>query len=406
MATSNKTEFHKERRDPQIHWYNTTDGKRWRTKFRITKNGKRLSIEKRGFRSFEEARLAKAAILTDIDTDVSADTRQQARMTFDEYWRRFTKRKVSTGKWRESTLRSMTINYRNHIMERWGDIPINKITRLAVQEWVSQMNVDNHYKINTINLIVRQFGAVMEDAYVNDIIQKNPVKKIEVSGRDSRDTSMTREQYEKVIDYIFYDVELEPTSRAALALTIQGLRRGESVALRLKDYQDGYITVVGQLTSSGTYTDTKTLSSHRTIPLVPAVDKLVQEAIAETRAFHLRHGRIMGQDDFILHGRDRVYYNPGNLSKLFAKMSEKLGFEMWPHKMRHAFSTFAFDIPGINPKDIMRVLGHTSLDMSMMYNNGTEEGRKKVVNAFGNDLVNNVREVTHESAHFTQSSRL
>lgn len=66
---------------------------------------------------------------------------------------------------------------------------------------------------------------------------------------------------------------------------------------------------------------------------------------------------------------------------LFTKLSNDVDFKVWPHKMRHAFSTRAFDIPGLNPKDIMNTLGHTKMDMTMKYNTGTPEGMMKVVNA-------------------------
>lgn len=38
---------------------------------------------------------------------------------------------------------------------------------------------------------------------------------------------------------------------------------------------------------------------------------------------------------------------------LFTKMSKEVGFKIWPHKMRHAFSTRSFNTPNHNSKNIM-----------------------------------------------------
>lgn len=41
----------------------------------------------------------------------------------------------------------------------------------------------------------------------------------------------------------------------------------------------------------------------------------------------------------------------------------------------------------MNPKDIMNMLGHKKIDMSMYYNLGSEEGMAKVTNMFNDTLL-------------------
>lgn len=106
------------------------------------------------------------------------------------------------------------------------------------------------------------------------------------------------------------------------------------------------------------------------------------EAIQSSRAILLaKKSRILNQEDFIfvMNKGESVSYS--HVYTLFTKMSKDVGFKVWPHKMRHAFSTRAFDIPGLTPKDVMNALGHTKMDMTMKYNTGTPEGMMKVVNA-------------------------
>lgn len=50
------------------------------------------------------------------------------------------------------------------------------------------------------------------------------------------------------------------------------------------------------------------------------------------------------------------------------------------------FQPLAFGIPELNPKDIANILGHSKIDMSLYYNNGTKEGQtdamEKIISLF------------------------
>ncbi|WP_338400365.1 hypothetical protein [Leuconostoc mesenteroides] len=58
---------------------------------------------------------------------------------------------------------------------------------------------------------------------------------------------------------------------------------------------------------------------------------------------------------FVNHLAKQVRYS--ELSTIFKIISRETNIHVWPHKMRHAFSTIAFGIPGLNPKDIANILG-------------------------------------------------
>lgn len=95
----------------------------------------------------------------------------------------------------------------------------------------------------------------------------------------------------------------------------------------------------------------------------------------------------MGPDDYILSGERSLSLSRKRLDEVFGIISEQTGIKVGPHKMRHAFSTFAFSMPDLNPKDIMNMLGHKKIDMSMYYNLGSEEGMAKVTNMFNDTLL-------------------
>ncbi len=54
--------------------------------------------------------------------------------------------------------------------------------------------------------------------------------------------------------------------------------------------------------------------------------------------------------------------------------------------MRHAFATFAFDIAGANPRDIMNLLGHANVDMSLQYNRGSNEGSQRIISELSKEV--------------------
>lgn len=222
MAT--KTEFHKEKRDPQIQWYMTSGGKRWRTRFRMTKDGRYLLLERRGFTSYDEARKAKAKLISDVEDDYVSGTN---KFTVRKYWKLFSDTKLKTGKWRASTLCGQNSQFRTHIEPYWGDIPIDKITRLAVQQWIIKESKEFNLKKSSADKIISVMAGMFEDTVVNDVIKKSPIQKITVTGNEARDASMSFAEYKTAVDFTFHTDLLTPSERAGAILAFYGLRGAE-----------------------------------------------------------------------------------------------------------------------------------------------------------------------------------
>lgn len=123
------------------------------------------------------------------------------------------------------------------------------------------------------------------------------------------------------------------------------------------------------------------------MPLTPAAIPFINDAIAQTRAKHRSKLRIIGPDDYILSGARSLSLSRKHLDEVFDIISEQIGIKVCPHKVRHAFSTFSFSMPNVNPKDIMNMRGHKNIDMSMYYNLGSAEGMEKVANTFNDKLL-------------------
>ncbi|RHE73759.1 site-specific integrase [Weissella cibaria] len=383
---ANKYTYTKEKRDPQIQWYPTKQGKRWRVKFAFVVRGKTVHIEKQGFKSFDEARAFKAKA---YDNEMENRVTVHKRYTVDDYWRIYADNKVKSGAWRSSTAYAREQGYKAYLKDYWGKVLLKDVTRLEYQNWLSDYVIKHDLAKSTSQHITAMMGGIMSDALVNELITRNPIKKITNSGREPQDLSLTRKQYDQVLDYMRYSPDLNATQRGVIVLAAHALRRSEVAGMKLKYFHGDYVDVLGQLNGYGDYTDVKSVASRRSVPLTKEARDILLEAIARARGIYLLNGRPMTDDDFIFVNDSGGPFYTQYITVLFKKMSRDLEFHIAPHMLRHAFSTFAFGLEGANPRDISNIMGHKNVSMSLYYNLGTDDGKRELIDKLDEDLRSN-----------------
>ncbi|WP_433322534.1 tyrosine-type recombinase/integrase [Weissella tructae] len=379
-----KYTYTKEKRDPQIQWYNTESGKRWRVKFSVVKKGKRHYAQQNGLKSFADAQLAKAQLLTDIENKTFSNSKN---ITVDAYWERFSESKLKSNEWRSTTYANQVNAYKKHISPHFGKTKVVDVVRSDVQDWVIKQAEEHHTSIATSASHISILKAMMSSAVYDGIIANNPIFRIKAKGHEVRDQSMSRSDYYKLRDYIFTTDELSDRNRAIAVLALHGLRRGEIAGMKLKYVSQTHIRVAGQLNRFGEYTIPKSSAGIRDVPLMPGAYEILSKGIAQSRKklAHMR-SRILTPEDFIFLNSSANQLNIVRINLIFKIISEESGVKVWPHKLRHAFSTFAFSTPGVNPKDIAHILGHENIDMSMYYNTGTDDGKVQAMQGFANQF--------------------
>ena len=371
--------YKKERRDPQIQSYETGKGKRWRIKFSMTYNGERHSIERSGFVSFDAAKLGKNKAINDVQKNIT-----KLNITVQEYFEQYCEEKLQNGSWRYTTYARQTSLFKKLFYPRWGKIKMAKVNRGDYQRWLTKMTIEKNYSKKTVQTFNSAIATVFADALLNDVIIKNPIQKIKVSGTASRDTSMTRSEFNRVFDFIKSSPLLKNQERSMALLTTLGLRHEEISGLKLKYIKDNMIGIFEVLNLHGQVTPPKTSSSERWVPMTPLVEEYLKLTINEARDTYGKNGIIMSPDSFIFVNHLARHIRYSKLTEIFQLISKETGIHVWPHKMRHAFSTIAFGIEGLNPKDIANILGHSKIDMSLFYNNGTDEGKKQAMSKISN----------------------
>lgn len=214
----------------------------------MTKDGRYLLLERRGFKSFNKARKGKAKLIAEVEDDYISGT---TKFTIQKYWKLYSDTKLKTGKWRLSTQRGQSSQFRIHFEPHWGNTPVEKVTRIAVQRWIVQESQAFNLRKSSADKIIAVMVGMFNDAVVNDVIKKSSIQKISVTGNEARNASMTFAEYQKVVDFTFRTDLLTPSERAAAIMAFHDLRGAEIRGVKLRYFNGSSIEVAGQLTRDG-----------------------------------------------------------------------------------------------------------------------------------------------------------
>ena len=242
-------------------------------------------------------------------------------------------------------------------------------------------------------------NSMFKQAYVNGLIQKNPVERT-VMPKLEEDTEwrvLTKEEQTLFLKYCketYYGDIFE----VALAT---GMRNGEIRALEWSDvdFENRIIHVTGTMI----YTDQKykkgspkTKSSRRDIPMLDNVYRILKER----RKQQLSNKMLLGKEWNVTDGLDDLVFTTGfggvlsgNTLKYYLNHIQELilrdehEFEhIHVHTLRHTFATRCIE-NGMPPQVLKTIMGHSSLAMTMdLYSHvlpdTKAEEMKKIANCF------------------------
>jgi len=183
-------------------------------------------VSSKSFTDLDEAIswMERGRVLISMGTWVDPD---QELLTFSEFsnqWR--TGKNSVSGK----TLATYDSQLRLHILPHFENFTLTGITTAEVRNWVSKLNSEG-VGPTTIRQSYRLFRQMMESAYIDERISRNPCAGIQlpkIATSDKR--GLTREELNSLAlacgDYAALIMFLGPT----------GLRIGEALALKLEDF--------------------------------------------------------------------------------------------------------------------------------------------------------------------------
>ena len=255
-------------------------------------------------------------------------------------------------------------NLNNHILPVFGLRKMSSINSLEINDFIKGLklketayaNRPNHKLSNgTIEKIYHILRTIIQYAYDNDIIDKNPCEKVKLGLKKQNDSSI---HYYNIDEYNHLLEELQKENidrRLAVEIAIKtGLRRSEIFGLKWSDidFENSYMSVnkTRQKTQNRMFEmATKTYSSIRQISIPSSLLELLKEYYKDHK-----------DNEYILESID---YD--NLTAWFRRWQEKHGLPRIKfHDLRHTHATLLLS-QGVDIKTIQKRLGHSDISTTL-----------------------------------------
>ena len=358
---------------PNIFWYDTKKGKKYRVRRAYFELGKKKEFDKSGYSTLAEARYA----LNEVEEKIKKNELgllSHGTMTVDDYWEIYSNKKIEMKRWSEDSERGNMSLYRNHIQPTFGKIQMNKLERNQYELWIERKLKE--YRRDSVRTINTLFMALLNDAVLNGSLERNRLKNIGigVSEIPKRNKKLTIEEYTKWMAAA--KEVLTPFAYAWVYLTIYGFRRGEVAGLSLNSIQsiENGQAVLHVFDSRTLFKPNgkggvKTQNSDRIVTLDKEGTRQLMLIIEEAKEIKKDFGKILHKNDFLmLNPQSGKTYHPTQLNRWFDIVTDSIALDTKPspHIMRHFFAAQAL-MSGSNIGHVAAYLGHTQKYMTEQY---------------------------------------
>lgn len=301
-------------------------------------------------------------------------------ITVDEWYNVWLEIKEKTVK--ESTYNRYIQEYKKDIKPIIGNVAISKVKPIHCQLILNHM-AERECKSSSIEITRNTLYNLLEYAVNNDVIAKNPCNgtvKANIGKSSKSREAMTIDQQQKLLKFI-YGSPYENQYRFVLQT---GLRVGELAGLKWSDIDFGSNTLtVNRSLAYKSKKDgwiegpPKSEAGLRTIPLTA-------EAVDILNSQKLKNDSIpvisMEWSDYVFLGKNGYPGQPSTYNMYLRRLCKKIGLpRISMHILRHTFATRCIEA-GMKPKTLQKLLGHTTIAMTMnRYVSVTEAEKKKEI---------------------------
>lgn len=280
------------------------------------------------------------------------------RITFDAWWKVWSKRQVWTTGTRESADQAA-----NSVT--FGSVPMKSLRSSHFQQWVKSMSQPGAKRsgglaASTVRTRWNYVHMAIQGAIQDRIIATDPSVGVTLPRVRRSEAAMTIPSAAQVRAALDASPE---QFRAFIALAaFAGLRRGEASGLQVGDIDFLRRTVsvrrqVQGQTRAGIEVVPPKYGSERTVP--------VPEALTDLLSWHVREVRVHGSERWLFaSGSDRLNRNSaGNLWRA-TRLAAGLPTEYTLHDLRHFYAS-ALIAAGCDVVTVQRALGHQSSQITL-----------------------------------------
>jgi integrase len=333
--------------------YGTTDGKRYRVRYR---DPDRKSREKNGFLRKKDAEDFLATITVSSNRGEYVDPRS-AKSTIGELGEEWIANQAHL---KPSSFRVLESGWRVHVKPEWGDRRVGEIRHSEVRAWVAKFTA-NDGKPRSASVVIRVYGVlagILDVAVLDRRLASNPARGVKLPRKGKKKRSyLTARQVELLAS--------KSGENAALiyVLAYTGIRWGEAIGLRLSslDFLRRRMLIEENAVLIGSQVHVGSPKTHerRSVPF----PKFLAEPLAKVCEGKSRTQLVFGKGDVHL-GRAHASQGWFETALLAAQDVDDTFPYITPHDLRHTAASMAISA-GANPKAVQRMLGHASAAMTL-----------------------------------------
>lgn len=330
------------------------------------KTGKPKRTTRRGFTTQKEAKLALSRLEIDINTNGFT---KQSNDTFKEVYEVWFKQYSTTVK--ASTAGHTERMFRLHILPKFEDVKINKITKFMCQKVVNEWN-DESEEYSAFHLLKMITQKMLNYAVSQDILEVNPMQYVIMPKRQA----VKKEDKVQFLELSELKLFLD---KAKTVLSFQdyvmfrllaftGMRKGEIYPLKWSDIDFKTKTVdinktLSLVKKENIISTPKTKGSNRILGLD---DKTLAELYSWKKMQKqelLKFGVRINTDDeqLVFHRKNNQLLRVNHLNGL---LSGRMKTNLYPHSFRHTHASLLFE-SGATMKDVQTRLGHADVKTTM-----------------------------------------
>lgn len=299
-----------------------------------------------------------------------------------DYVPRWLARREAAG-WQPATAFRREASWRNHGREPLGGIALCELTREDVRRVIDGMRAKG-LSASSIKNLVAVLGPALDEAVLDGLIDRNPVRGIARLGRVRGGQGRTNWWDEDQVVAFERATAAEDDAALWVLLPRTGLRIGEAIALRWADLDLGAGTA--RIAKTATYdrrgkqterAGTKGGGAGRTVHLFPAVVEALRRHRVRQRARQLAAVDWVDQDRVFPNGHGfALGYQTvqARLTRLIARAGLP---RITAHGFRHTAATLAI-LAGADPPRVQAMLGHGSVQILLeVYTHLGDRGAKE-----------------------------
>lgn len=268
---------------------------------------------------------------------------------------------------------------RNHVLPRWGRVPLGKIDHSAVQQWVTELG--DRLSPASVRECYRLTSGVLRTAVRDRLLGYNPADGVRLPPRRRTDTDELVISRDELVRKLLPAVPDRYRALVALAGGT-GLRWGECAGLcwDAVDLQAGSLRVVRVAEEVSGHVRLKpypkSKGSRRSVPL----PGFVVQALTE-------HRQCFGNDsgEFVFVASTGQPLKRGTFrARVWKPSLQRAGLPVALrfHDLRHSYATWLVS-DGVPVNDVAKVMGHEQTSTTLnRYTHSTSERDRRVLGSF------------------------